>query len=207
MTIERPNIMYYFQGSSLDDASDFADRHEQAYQTINETFKAELPRKLRLFVWADRALGEQLLNYPLGFTVPDQCVCYIRNNQTLGHEMTHVLSHWGWGIQPTAKTKFINEGVAVAFDLNSNNKIETAKAAVSGKGIPSVADVWSGSFPASDDIIYPLGGAFMHYLNSQNLPDQFKALIKNQTIESAENLYGKDKLNSLIADFDQLVEL
>jgi hypothetical protein len=208
--VERTNIIYYFQDFSTQSsyAKQYVDDHESAYSTLNAVFKAQLPQKLRFFIWADATLAAQLLGRSLGFTVPQQCVCHVRPNQTIGHEMTHALTYWGGGIPPTTVTRFVNEGVAVAFDLNTNNKIETAKAALVGQSVQSVRDFWSGSAQsASEEILYPVAGAFMDFLYKKNQPNEFNALLKNQTIGSAENIYGKARMDALIAEFDGLVGL
>lgn len=208
--VEATNIIYYFQDFSIQSgyAKQYVDQHEAAYQNLNGIFKAQLPRKLRFFIWTDETLAAQLLGYPLGFTVPAQCVCFVRPNQTIGHEMTHALVYWMDGTPPLAETRFVNEGVAVAFDLNNYDRIAAAKTALTGQGIKSVRDLWSGSQQsASETIFYPAAGAFMDYLYKQNLPNEFKALLEKQTIASAENIYGKARLDSLIKAFDGLVGL
>jgi hypothetical protein len=206
MTIERSNIIYYFQGTGVNAASIYTDLHEDAYDTLNSVFKAQIPQKLRFFVWTNWEQAEQLLGYSLGFAVPWECVCNVMANQTLGHEMTHVLSFWADGILPTRHTKFINEGVAVAFDLSGRNRIDMAKEAVKGKNIHSVAEVWADNSTA-DEILYPLGGAFVDFLFKKGQREKFDALLKYQTIEDAEYIYGKEQLDALIAEFNGLVGL
>jgi hypothetical protein len=208
--IEQTNIIYYFQDFSTQSgyAKQYVDEHESAYTTLNAIFKAQLPQKLRFFIWADEALAAQLLGHSLGFTAPKQCVCHVRPNQTIGHEMTHALVYWSGGTPPTATTRFINEGVAVAFDLNTNSKIETAKSALAGQSVQSIRDFWYGSaLSASELVFYPVAGAFMDFLYKKNQPAQYSALLKNQTISSAENIYGEAQMDALIAEFDALVGL
>lgn len=209
--VEADNIMYHFQdfSSQSDYAKEYIDAHESAYTELNKVFNAQLPRKLRFFIWADPALAEQRMGMPLGFTYPYQCISHVRPEQTLGHEMTHTLSFWSnGGVLPVAMTKFVTEGVAVAFDLNTNDKIGDARSALSGQGAQSVRQFWSGSYEsASAEIFYPVSGAFMQFLYKKNMPEQFNALLKNQTIEGAEDIYGKDKLDSFIAEFDELMGL
>lgn len=208
--IDQTNIIYYFQDFSTQSgyAKQYVDEHESAYTTLNAVFKAQLPQKLRFFIWADETLAEQLLGYPLGFTVPKQCVCHVRPNQTIGHEITHALVYWSGGVPPVAETRFINEGVAVAFDLNTEDKIASAKSALAGQNVQSVRDFWSGSAQSASELVfYPVAGAFMSFLYQKNQPTEFSALLKNQTIGSAENIYGKARMDALIAEFDGLVGL
>ena len=203
--VEKPNIIYYFQDFNAQSyyALEYIDKHEVTYVTLSAVFTPKLPKKLRFFIWSDAALAEKLLGMPLGFTVSAQCVCHVRPTQSLGHEMTHALSYWSGGKPFTGGySRFINEGLAVAFDLRTVNRIDEAKSYTAGENIQSVADVWSGSYQVSDDALYSLGGAFMDFMYKQNLPSQFNALIKDQSIQSAENIYGKNRLDSLIANFN-----
>jgi hypothetical protein len=81
--IEEANIVYYFQDFSAQStyARQYVDAHESAYSTLNAVFNAQLPQKLRFFIWADPALAAQLLGRQLGFTVPLQCVCNVRSDR------------------------------------------------------------------------------------------------------------------------------
>src|ERR1035437_854097 len=68
-TIEGTNIIYYFEDFSVQSgySAQFVDEHESAYTTINSVFKAQMPRKLRFFIWSDANQAAQLLGGPLGF--------------------------------------------------------------------------------------------------------------------------------------------
>lgn len=209
MTIQRDNIEYYFQGNGVEAASLYTDMHEDAYTRLLPVFEPVLPRKLRFFVWTDRSYGEQALSGSVGFANPIECVCHVRANQTLGHEMTHIMSYWAWGIEPTTYSRFIDEGLAVAFDLrDDDDRVKTAKKALNDYSLNSIRELWldtQNSAPA--ELLYPVGGAFMDYLYKLNETEKFKALVKNQTLEDAENIYGKERLDALIADFDSLLGL
>lgn len=208
MTIERDNITYYFQGTGVKGASIYTDLYEDAYNKLKPVFNAQLPCKIRFFVWTDWEEAQQKLNHFPGFAVPEKCICHVRVNQTLGHEMTHILSFWANGMPPIALTRFVNEGVAVAFDLAGDDKMETAREALTGQDIHSIAELWSGSNQSvSDDVFYSVAGAFMDYLYKQDMRNKYFLLLKNQTMQSAEKIYGKEQLQSLIADFESRVGL
>ncbi|RYD54987.1 MAG: hypothetical protein EOP56_17325 [Sphingobacteriales bacterium] len=207
MVIERNNITYYFQGTGEKGASVFTDMHEEAYTSLDEIFKAKLPRKLRFFVWTNSLQAEQMLNRQVGFAQPKSCICHINANQSLGHEMTHILSYWADGVEPTSFSRFINEDIAVAFDLSKVDRVERAKKAVAGGNIGSVAMVWSGNKELDDEVLYPLAGAFVEFLYHQNTRDQFNTLMKKQTLEDAQDIYGKERLEAWIKEFDALVGL
>src|SRR5690606_33553009 len=116
-----------------------------------------------------------------------------------------VISYWSGGVEPTEYSEFINEGIAVAFDLECDDKLETAKKAIEGKNFPGIRQIWSETYAAPSDILYPVGGAFIDFLYKKNMNEQFFRLIKEQSIESAEEIYGKDQLNSFINEFDTML--
>ena len=204
--IEKEHITYNFQdtaGMRLF-PFEFMKQHEEAYEKINKTFQAKLPRKLVFYVWTDAYLAKKLLHRDLGFTDPINCICNVRIDQTVGHEMTHALSYWGWGTPPANGTQFINEGVAVAFDQEGYDRYEKAMKSVEGQGYHSVLDIWK---ETRSDLAYPVGGAFVGYLFEKSTPAQFKSVIKDQTIDNAEKVYGLVAFNALIADFNKKIGL
>lgn len=203
------HIDYYFQTADnwTDEVGGYVNDHENAYGQLDAIFQAQLPQKLRFYIWTDTALARRTLHEGLGFAIPYVCVVNVRPEQTVGHEMTHVLSYWAGGITPTYVTRFINEGVAVAFDLSSGSKIDQAKSAIKGQNIKSVLDLWTGGNQASESVLYPVAGAFMEYMYKQNQPGKFDSLIKYQTIASAQTIYGNDQFDKLIADFNKQLGL
>jgi len=208
--VKGTNIDYYFEDFSQQSgyATQFVNLHEAAYTQLNAIFDAQLPQKLRFFVWTDTALAAQLLGSPLGFTDQLHCTVYTRPDETIGHLMTFGLSYWAWGRTPTAITTFVNEGLGTAFDLTNTNRIEAAKAALSGQNIQSVTDLWTGSYQnAPEEVLFPIAAAFINYLYQQNQPARFDSLIMNQTMISAQNIYGTARLDSLIANFNSLIGL
>jgi hypothetical protein len=203
--VERPNVIYYFQDHNAPSyyTSNYADQHEAAYAKLNDIFKAQLPRKLRYFVWNDPDVAAQRLGYPLGFAVGRECVCHVHPAQTRGHEITHILSYWADGVPWQTYRRLVTEGVAVAFDLSDRDRIMAAKLAGAGHGITSVAELWEGNMTdAPEEVFYPIAGAFMEHLYKQSDRDRFIALIKNQDIESAVSIYGLEKMQAIIAEFD-----
>ncbi len=208
--VEGTNIIYYFEDYSLQSgyATQYVNLHEAAYTQLNAIFDAKLPQKLRFFVWTDTALARQLLGYPLGLTYPWQCIVYARPEETIGHLMTDALIYWAWGRTPLAETDFVEVGLGTAFDLTNIDRIDAAKTALSGQNIHSVADLWSGNYQnVPEEVFFPVAGAFMDFLYKQNETAQFDSLVMNQTITSAENIYGQARLDSLIAKFNSLVGL
>jgi len=204
--MEGAHITYYFQDTTnrTNVVKRYIHQHEQAYEQINKTFQATLAKKMVFYVWFDRQLAKQLLSRDLGFTSPRTFTTNAAINQSIGHEMTHTLSYWGWGSPTISSTRFINEGVAVAFDLYLDDKNVSAQKAIAGKNIHSVLDIWNDAY-TDEDIVYPVGGAFVSYLYNKCTPEQFKAIIKDQTIENAQKTLGDKAFETLVTDFNQLI--
>jgi hypothetical protein len=219
VSIEGEHISYYFQDTGYVSYyfRKYIETHEAAYVKINETFQAVLPHKMIFYVWNDRNLLKQLSGYELGFTNSEICTTNAIFSQTVGHEMTHTLSYWGWG-KPTEKmTRLINEGVAVAFDQSEYDKYASARKALAAVTlrvitgdhsceIHSVLDLWAND-NADEKLLYPMGGALLTFLYEKSTPEQFRRLIKNQTIESARQIYGNKEFDGLISDFDLFIGL
>jgi len=210
VVIEAAHIKYFFEDtigiSYL--VQQFIAKHEQAFDTLNAFFEAHLPVKISFYVWLNEERAQRVIHCAaLGFSLPEKFTVHTRINQTIGHEMTHVLSYWAWGSEPANRSKFINEGVAVAFDLAHEDKIAKAKRAVAGKNLKSVLDIWEQGDEASGDLVYPVGGAFMQFLYRNGPLDGFKKFVKDQTLPAAKRIYGKQKFMDLVQQFDKLIGL
>lgn len=214
MTIEREHIRYYFQGTGVEGASIYTDLHEDAYEQLMPIFNPILPQKLRYYVWTDWEQSSQIQNHPIdigGFTVPSECICHVQADISVGHEIVHNFCYWAQGTEPESYSKFLNEGIAVAFDLKGDDKLETAKKALEQTKyqLNSITDIWLEGNQKStpNDVLYPVGGAFFEYLYSKSNTEQFFAIIKRQTQEDAEAIYGTERLNQLISEFDSMLGL
>ncbi len=211
MTIERNNITYYFQGTGVKGASIYSDIHEEAYVELESIFNPVLPKKLRYFVWTDWEQARTLFNTPDwsgGFALSKECVCHVRADISRGHELVHVFTFWAEGILPSSYSRFINEGVAVAFDLEDYSRPERAVEALKEFKLNSITELWDDpQDQMPPDLIYPVGGAFMEYMYQLSSRDEYFALLRNQTIQDAEFIYGKERLAGLIKDFDSKLGL
>ncbi|MCD6011063.1 MAG: hypothetical protein K0Q79_925 [Flavipsychrobacter sp.] len=209
ITIESRNIIYKFQDTTLwyQDIREYILEHDLAYIKLSTAFQTMLPQKMTMYVWSDNAIAKKVLGKDLGFASPAIYTCNAHYNQTIGHEMTHILSYWGWSTAPKNTSRFINEGVAVAFDQTRRDKYEMAKNAINGKKVRSVLDVWKDDQSQDELLLYPLAGAFVTYLYAISTPEQFKSIIKDQTIENAEKTYGKVRLGEMIKEFNSKIGL
>lgn len=209
VTIESRNIVYKFQDTTLwyQNIHEYMMEHDLAYFKLSTAFQTILPQKMIMYVWNDGKLAEKVLGKSLGFASPETFTCNVHYEQTVGHEMAHILSYWGWGTATKNRTRFINEGVAVAFDQTKRNRYKIAKNVLAGKNIHSVLDVWKDSLNQYASVLYPLAGAFVTYLSKISTLEQFKSIVKDQTIENAEQTYGKSRFGEMIAVFNSKIGL
>lgn len=206
VVIEGRNITFNFQDTS--GMSRYIGRymkvHDDAYDTINRFFQARLPRKFVLYHWKDAEIAEKILHKRLAFANPRQCFCHTGNGHTVGHEMTHVLAHWAWGRETEDRSRFINEGVAVCYDRSGRDYYAEARKVIEKERERDVMDIWRHEKKYEESILYPVGGAFVYYLKEKLSPEQFKAVIKEQTIDNVKIVLG-DSFYTLVSDFNRLM--
>lgn len=195
--VETKNLIFHFQNSiSEENIKLIASSRQEAFDEINSYFKSDLPQKIDFFVWDLPTNFNPHLNKNLGFTNPEFCISHNRTNQSEGHEIAHNISHWR---NPNnSKVRFINEGIAVYFDQNRNNKMNTAKE-VNISNPVSIKKMWQDGKDVDENLLYPIAGAFVEFL-IKNDKGKFLELSDNQTYESAKKIYG-NKLENLISNF------
>jgi len=193
--LETKHFRFRFQNpKNINSLQAYAAVHEQAYETNNRFFHATVPRKIDFFVWDNGLEASKILGQELGFTQPYMVTIHVLPNQTYGHEITHMLTQYG--LQPTQKTKLINEGVAVYFDQTNRNRLQAARQQVSGQ-----TDIWKmweqpDLFPSKQ--VYAVGGALLEYLLAHASEAEVKQLLRNQTPQMGRQLFSKQ-----VADFER----
>lgn len=192
--VESEHIRFHFQNANnLNDKDLFIKGREQAYVEINKFFQAKPYKKIDFYVWDDPEQAKEILGHVLGFATSETCIINSRNNQTRGHEITHILTVYG--IQPKQATKFINEGIAAYFDQTKRDRLSIARESISGKEI-NLIDLWENPKNYPEDYNYTIGPALISHLFEVGTEEQMKKLLKDQTVASARNIY---------TDFDQII--
>lgn len=191
-TLETENITFHFQnGTSIIDKESFINEREEAFLNINTFFSSDLPKKIDFFVWKSNDEAIKILKISLGFTIPKYCISHNRDNQTKGHEIAHNISFWF--DNTNNKNWFISEGIGVYFDQTKANRVLQ-------KQKVDIKDLWINGNNYSEEILYPIAGAFVENLVLFD-KEKFLELCKNQTYENAELIYGNE-LRKIISDFN-----
>jgi len=199
--IESDNFRFHFQKKSDTDKKLFIDTRETAFQKINGFFNSGLPKKIDFFVWESADDAKLILRRELGFADPAYCIVHSRSEQTVGHEMTHVISNYS--AKKIIKTGLINEGTAVCFDLTHENKEEIiVKWLESNNEQIDIKGLWSNWQKYPHEFSYPLSGIFVKGLIDKFGKEMFIKFFTNQTYENAKTIFGND-IDTYISDFEK----
>lgn len=206
-TKESEHIIFHFHPAALDsigNAEEYIQTREKAYENIQAFFSGKLPKKVDFFVWNSEATMQGALQTGSGFARPEYGIIHSHFDQTPGHELAHVISHYSDSI--VAKTSLINEGTAVFFDQTGRNRLDAARDAIKKSGLKriSIEDMWD-SRTTDASVLYPVSGAFIEYLIRQEGREKYFLLFKNQTYTNAKTVYG-GRLAELIETFEDLLK-
>lgn len=194
--VETENIRFHFQ-QGITNGMLFSEAKTKALKINNQFFGATLPKKIDYYVWSKPSESKVIVGKDIGFAVPKLCIINSRENQSDGHEITHILSHHAF--KPIKKNHLINEGVAVAFDLSGKDRMKEAKKVFTKK--MTIKSLMKNSLEYPENICYPIAGAFIQFLRSKKGDETLKVLIKEQTWENLVVLYGE----GIIAEFEEMM--
>ena len=200
---ESKNIRFHFQNMSDQEIEQYIESRENAFKEINRFFESSLPKKIDLFVWNSRDDAKRIVHADLGFAEPSCCMIHLYFQQSIGHELTHVISNYTSAI--SKKTRFINEGTAVCFDQSSQNRLKKVKDWIrtNDKKI-EIKDIWKNGREYPVEILYPLAGLFVQELIEKYGKEKFLEFFKNQTYENAQLIYGME-LFMFIKEFENKI--
>ena len=197
--VETDNIIFHIQpNDQIGDINNYCLARENAFKENNAFFKANLYKKIDFYIWSNPGLGKKVLGEEIGFANSDLCIINSKINQTKGHEITHILCDYG--IKPNKNNRLINEGVAVAFDLTNRNRLELAKS-VNQENL-SIKQLMEEPSKFPDDVVYPIGGAFIEYLMGKKDKELIKNLMKEQTYSMIIETYS----TAIIEEFEEKIK-
>lgn len=201
--VETDNFRFHFQNMNAIEIEKYTSNREIAYKEINGFFNCTLPKKIDFYVWESMENALKVLKRNLGFANPNYCIVHTYYKQTIGHEMTHVISNYTTDF--LIQTRFISEGTAVCFDLSSNDRFKLVKdwIAANNKQI-TILNCWADGEKYGEEILYPLSGVFVKELIDNFGTEKFLEFFKNQTYENAKLVFG-NKLDIMIEEFEKKI--
>ena len=204
---ETEHFVFHFQPEAIikiANTDNYIAHREKAFASINQFFNSNIPHKIHVFVYDSKESGIKFTGKDLGFTLPEHCRIYLEYNQTVGHEITHAISHYSSEKTPI-KTRLINEGAAVYFDQTNRDRILTAKNSIKNAATFKLEGLWD-SASASSEVLYPVGGAWVQFLIEKEGKEKFLQLMANQTYFNAKAIYG-NRFESLVNEFEALISV
>jgi tetratricopeptide (TPR) repeat protein len=189
--VESEHIRFHFQNMADSSARKFVESREWAFRKANNFFKSSLPKKIDFFTWNSREEAKKVLSRSLGFADPQTCAVHSHFEQTLGHEISHVLANHS--VKVEQKSNFIDEGVAACFDMRSRDKVQMLKDWLKTNNVKVViAEVWEHPKTFPEDMTYLLGGILVKDLIETYGREKFLEFFKVQTLENARKVFGTD---------------
>jgi hypothetical protein len=199
-TLETEHIIFHYCKSSDIDINNFVNLRELAFKASHEIFKSALHRKIDFFIWDSRDEAHSVLNRYLGFAIPQYYLIHSARDQSPGHELTHIITHYIPGARK--KTSLISEGVAVMMDQVNNDKAQLVRLMMLKNDVSKVdiKALWDNFFSMTTQISYSLAGVFVKALLDEYGKSKLVELLKNQSYDNACTIYGKDNLNRIIKE-------
>lgn len=181
----------------------FARRHEEAYALISAWFGGGPTEPIYFFVWASNEEAGAAGMPALGFSHPEANLVHATFNQTVGHEMTHVISFHA--LESDVRVGLINEGTAVYHDQTDRDQMARARKNLGGQEGSvvqvSLAALWEDWTLLPSEISYPVGGAWIKVLVDKGGKEKFLEFYKDQSLTHARAVYGAD-LEAWMEEFD-----
>lgn len=175
---------------------DFARSHEEAFGVISKWFGGGPDKKIRFLLWSSQEEADEAGMQALGFSRPDEYLTHAVLGQTVGHEMTHIISRYA--LNPTVITGLINEGVAVHMDLTGRDQMLRARKLMDEAAVRplkvSIPALWMDWSLAPDTYSYPVAGAFVAMLVEKGGKERFFEFFVDQSFKHAQEIYGDDLL-------------
>lgn len=197
--VESDNIRYHFEpGLTEKQKVDYIKICETTYRYLISIFKVLLPKKIDVFAFSRQC--DNIGNH-LSYANPVLCTIHANIYHAHGHEMAHII--YSYLYDNIYKTRFIDEGIAVYFDLPYDGGIENEMVNANLPWV-DVLSVWEKFESYARDDAYKIAGLFVGYLIQEYSLKKFLKFIEIQTLEYATEVYG-NKIFSAIKKFEDIL--
>ncbi|MDF1505863.1 hypothetical protein PYV61_23120, partial [Roseisolibacter sp. H3M3-2] len=194
-TIETPHLrLRVSPAAPILDLEAFAAAREAAAvriaATLGDTAAAARPKRVDLFVWDSdreaRAAGMPRVH----FARPAVGLSHLTWDQTVGHEIAHVIAFRA--VRPEVAAPLVTEGLAVWLDGSGDDRIGEAAAALAGAGLAraDVRALWADWRRLPEGVAYPVAGAVVDALAREGGAAALRTLLRDQTLAAARRVYG-----------------
>jgi hypothetical protein len=189
-------VFHYLPGTWVaQEIVSIAADHEETFDDIVQYLDEAIPSKpIDFYIYTNEASFYRSTAREAGFAINEHDEVHSRwfapdNHQSLGHEMTHVITYWMLGNPSEA---LLGEGIAVCLDHSGNDyQSQVRNLYQQGEVIPlaqMLGDSW-GNYAYA----YPVSGTFVCFLLDRYGVEAFKEIYPQTDFMAAlEDVYGAD---------------
>ena len=204
---ETENFIFHYRKDENGkiDIDAFILSRENAFEKIQGFFNSKLHRKIDFYLWDSREEAFSVLKRHLGFAIGQYYLIHNAADQSIGHEMTHIITHYIEGAKTI--TSLICEGAAVLFDQSeSRDNIEFAKRMMIKNNIEKVdiKALWVNFFIVSSGVSYSVASVFSEKLLNKFGKEKYLEIIKKQTYDEVCIIVGKENLDDIIKETQEI---
>ena len=194
-------IFYFFPHSfASENIKKIIAERETAYQKISQFLGVDIPEKIRWYLFPSYEEGKQLLgglspSRAESATLTIFTVHGEHQQQTSGHELTHILSYY-IDNACTNSYKILSEGLACYLDQSDKNYHSITKELLNANNLIPLGEIIDvNDFNAKDPkITYPQSASFVKFLIENYGLDKFKELwvIRKNLKEEFQKIYQQE---------------
>jgi hypothetical protein len=189
-------IFFYAPDSVLSKGNaiqDFAVKRAAAYDDITKALQIQDGRKVKFFIYDNDTVAKTLIRQNAGFAQSTVGIIHTKVNQTVGHELTHVLSRAINGRPPP--NRVLDEGLCVWMDHKPADHLAEGRRLLESNNLPSASQMIE-MLGGKDESCYSAAGAYVGYLLTKYGVEKFKELWgsgKTSYDEQFARIYGKSQ--------------
>ena len=174
----------------------FVWRKEEGRRVICDYLQITDRRRIKIFIYDNNEVARKIIGQNAGFAQATVGIIHTRINQTIGHELTHVLSRAINGRPPP--NRILDEGLAVFLDLTRRDYFATGQKLLREDKLPTIKQMLKQSKTRSEDW-YPVAGTFVGFLCNQYGIKKFKRLwgSRERTFDKALRKVYKKSLRRI----------
>lgn len=176
---------------------EYAARLDAAYESSRRRLGVAFDDKVTVYLYADKEQGLRFTGRPLAFASPGERAVHQTMENTIGHELTHVVA-LGIGY---AQVPLFGEGVAVWLDGDTDDLHHERAAELLAAGkLPTLGTLLS-NFRDDESVTYPAAGSFCGFVITTCGIEAFRRVyVAPDPVASAPSTLGKS-LETLDAEW------
>ena len=210
-TYKSPHFIFHYMPGTFvaDDIAAIATQHEQAFEFNVGRLDVDYEGPISFYFYPSAASLYRATARDAGFAIVEASEVHALwvsrdDHQSLGHEMTHVITFWTLGEPSEA---LLGEGVAVCLDHTGPHPHARASALLESGRLAPLSEIlgndWFEHDPAT---VYPESGSLVCWLLEQYDIGQFKQIYPRENFPVAlQEVYGLD-LHFLEEDWRTMLE-